>query len=100
VMESAGAIVQTPIVTPELRNGPESRSYTEGMGLGRALITMGLLLVVVGLLVTFAGRLPLRLGRLPGDIHYQGRNSSFYFPVTTCILISVLASIVLWIFRR
>ncbi len=70
------------------------------MGLGRALIVLGVLLIVVGLLVTFAGRLPLRLGRLPGDIHYQGRNSSFYFPLTTCILLSVLASIVLWIFRR
>lgn len=70
------------------------------MGLGRLLIVAGLFLVVAGLLVTFSGRLPLRLGRLPGDIYYQGRNSSFYFPITTCILLSLLISFVLWIVRR
>ena len=70
------------------------------MGLGRALITLGLVLVVVGLLMTFAGKLPFRLGRLPGDLSYRGRNTSFYFPLTTCIIISVLASLALWILRR
>jgi hypothetical protein len=70
------------------------------MGLGRLLITAGLLLVAVGLLVTFAGRLPFRIGRLPGDIYFQGKNTSFYFPLTTCILASVLFSLILWIFRR
>lgn len=70
------------------------------MPLGRLLITLGLLLVVAGLLVTFAGRLPLRLGRLPGDISIHGKNSSFYFPLTTCILLSVLLSLVMWILRR
>jgi hypothetical protein len=52
------------------------------------------------LLVTFAGRLPVRLGRLPGDIHIHGKNSSFYFPLTTCIVLSVLFSLVLWILRK
>ena len=70
------------------------------MPIGRMLITLGLMLVVVGLIVTFAGRLPFRLGRLPGDIHIQGRNSSFYFPVVTCLLLSLLFSLVMWIFRR
>jgi hypothetical protein len=70
------------------------------MGLGRFLITVGLLLVVAGLLVTFGGRLPIRLGRLPGDIAIHGKNSSFYFPVTTCILLSVLLSLVMWAMRR
>jgi len=70
------------------------------MPLGRLLITLGLLLVVAGLLVTFAGRLPLRLGRLPGDIGIHGKNSSFYFPLTTCILLSVLLSLVMWLLRR
>jgi hypothetical protein len=70
------------------------------MPMGRMLITLGLMLVVVGLIVTFAGRLPFRLGRLPGDIHIQGRNSSFYFPVVTCLLLSLLFSLVMWIFRR
>ena len=58
------------------------------MPLGRLLIVLGLLLVVAGLAVTFGGRLPIRLGHLPGDIAIHGKNSSFYFPVTTCILLS------------
>jgi len=70
------------------------------MGLGRVLIVTGIALVVLGLLVTFAGRLPLRLGRLPGDIAIHGKNSSFYFPLTTCILLSLVLSLVLWILRR
>jgi hypothetical protein len=73
---------------------------TEIMPVGRLLITAGLVLVAVGLLVTFAGRLPFRLGRLPGDIYIQGKNSSFYFPLATCILISVALSLVMWIFRK
>jgi hypothetical protein len=70
------------------------------MGLGRFLIVIGVLLVVAGLAVTFGGRLPIRLGRLPGDIAIHGKNSSFYFPLTTCILLSVVLSLVMWIFRR
>lgn len=70
------------------------------MPLGRLLILAGLALVVVGLLVTFAGRLPIKLGRLPGDIYIHGKNSSFYFPLATCILLSLLLSLVMWIFRR
>ena len=53
--------------------------------------------MAAGLLLTFAGRLPVRLGRLPGDISYHGRNTSFYLPITTCILISVVASLVMWL---
>ena len=68
--------------------------------MGRLLIVLGVLLVVAGLAVTYGGRLPLRLGRLPGDIAIHGRNSSFYFPITTCILLSVLISLAMWILRR
>jgi hypothetical protein len=70
------------------------------MSLGRLLITLGVVLVAAGLLVTFAGRLPVRLGHLPGDIYIHGKNSSFYFPLTTCIVLSALFSLVLWILRR
>jgi hypothetical protein len=70
------------------------------MGLGRVLITIGLLLAAVGLLISLGGRLPLGIGRLPGDIYVKGKNSSFYFPLTTCILLSVLLSVILWIVRR
>ncbi|HEY2016945.1 MAG TPA: DUF2905 domain-containing protein [Bryobacteraceae bacterium] len=70
------------------------------MPLGRQLILAGLLLVALGLLVTFAGRLPFKLGHLPGDISIRGKNSTFYFPLATCILLSALFSLVMWIFRR
>jgi hypothetical protein len=74
--------------------------YHLDMGLGRMLIVTGLVLLAAGLLVTFAGKLPFRLGRLPGDIYLQGKNSSFYFPAMTCILVSVVLSLVMWLLRR
>jgi hypothetical protein len=70
------------------------------MGLGRLLITLGVVLIVLGVLVSFAGRLPFRLGRLPGDISIHGKNSTFYFPLATCLLLSLLFSLVMWIVRR
>jgi Protein of unknown function (DUF2905) len=68
--------------------------------MGRLLITLGAILIALGLLFTFAERLPFKLGRLPGDIYIQGRNSSFFFPLTTCILISVVLSLAMWMLRR
>jgi len=70
------------------------------MPLGRMLIVMGLVLVVAGVFLTLAGRLPFRLGHLPGDIRVHGKNTAFYFPITTCILLSLLLTLVIWIFRR
>jgi len=70
------------------------------MPFGRVLIMLGLVLVAAGVLVTFAGRLPFKLGRLPGDIFIQGRNSSFYFPLATCLILSLIFSLVMWIVRR
>jgi hypothetical protein len=70
---------------------------------GRILIVLGIALAGVGALLAFSGRLPFRLGRLPGDIVYQGRSGSFYFPVVTCILLSVVLSLLMWVvihFRR
>jgi Protein of unknown function (DUF2905) len=70
---------------------------------GRLLIVLGVVLAGVGALLVFNGKLPFRLGRLPGDIVYQGRNGSFYFPVVTCILLSLVLSLLLWAvnhFRR
>ena len=68
--------------------------------MGRTLITIGLIFLVLGIVVSLGPRLPIRLGRLPGDIHIEGKNSSFYFPLTTCILLSVVLSLVMWIVRR
>ncbi len=68
-------------------------------GLGRTLIALGLLLVVIGLVFLLAGRVPW-IGNLPGDITIQRERYSFYFPITTSIVISVIVSLVLWFFRR
>ena len=54
------------------------------------LIVLGLVLVAAGVVVTLAGRSPIPFGRLPGDIRIQGKNSSFYFPLTTCLLVSAV----------
>ena len=70
------------------------------MPLGRMLMVAGLLLVAVGLAITLGPKLPIRLGRLPGDIAIHGKNSSFYFPITTCILVSAGLSLVMWLLRR
>jgi hypothetical protein len=70
---------------------------------GKILMVPGIVLAGVGALLTFGGKLPFRLGRLRGDIVYQGRNGSLYFPVATCILLSVVLSLLLWVvnhFRR
>lgn len=71
--------------------------------IGRALLLLGGLLVLLGALLYFGGKLPLRLGRLPGDIVHRGEHTTFYFPIVTCLLVSVGISILLWLvsyFRR
>ena len=70
------------------------------MNIGRTLIVAGALLIVLGLLFLAGDRLPIRFGRLPGDIVVRGRNGVFYFPIVTCILLSVILSLVLWLIRR
>ena len=57
-------------------------------------------LLAVGALVWLGGRLNLPLGRLPGDIRIERENFRFYFPLTTCLLLSVLVSLVFWVFRK
>jgi hypothetical protein len=67
---------------------------------GRALLFLGLLLVVAGLVVLGLGRLNLLLGRLPGDLSWRGRGWSVSFPLATCILLSVILSLLLWAVNR
>ncbi|MFA7405596.1 MAG: DUF2905 domain-containing protein [Pelobacteraceae bacterium] len=69
-------------------------------GPGRTLIIAGLVLLVAGLLVSFSPRLPTWLGRLPGDISLKRENFSFYFPLTTCLLLSALVSFIMWLLRK
>ncbi len=68
--------------------------------MGRILIALGVLLIVAGLLVSLGQRLPIRLGRLPGDIVIRGKHGAFYFPIVTCLLISVALSLLLRLLRR
>jgi len=65
--------------------------------IGKLLLVAGVVLFGAGLLLTLGGRLPFRLGRLPGDIAFQGRHGSFYFPIVTCILLSAALTLILWI---
>jgi len=66
--------------------------------MSRFLIVLGLLIVAVGVLWPVLTR--LGLGRLPGDIVVQRENFSFYFPLATCIIISIVLSVVFWLFNR
>jgi len=68
--------------------------------LGRALLFLGGLLVLLGALLYFGGKLPLRLGKLPGDIIHRGEHTTFYFPIVTCLLLSVILSLLLWLFSH
>lgn len=68
--------------------------------LGKALIGLGILLALGGAVLLFAGRIGLPLGRLPGDISYRGKNVSVYFPLGTCIVLSVVLSVVFWLLSR
>jgi hypothetical protein len=65
--------------------------------LGRALLILGTVSVIVGAALYFGVRLPLRLGRLPGDIIRRGEHTTFYFPVVTCLVVSVVLSILFWL---
>jgi len=67
--------------------------------MGRMLVSLGFLLVVAGAVVMLAERFGIRIGRLPGDIRVEGRNGAFYFPIVTCIVISVVISLISWLFR-
>ena len=67
--------------------------------LGKFLVILGLVVAAIGLLL-WSGIGKGWLGRLPGDIHYQKGNFSFYFPVMTCVILSLVLSLLLWFFRK
>jgi hypothetical protein len=68
--------------------------------LGKLLLLVGLIFVLGGLALIFLGRSNLPLGRLPGDIIYRGKNTTFYFPLATSILLSVVLSVILYLVGR
>ncbi len=68
--------------------------------IGKMLVWLGLGVVVVGVVLILLGRTNLPIGRLPGDILYRGKHTTFYFPIVTCILLSVVLSLVLYFVSR
>lgn len=64
--------------------------------LGKLLIFLGGILLVAGLALVLLGRTNLPIGRLPGDILYRGKHTTFYFPLATCIVLSVVLSLLLY----
>jgi hypothetical protein len=67
--------------------------------LGKIFIFIGLLLVIIGFVFILGNKIPF-IGKLPGDIAVVRKNYSFYFPVTTCIIISLVLSFILWLFNK
>ncbi|MGA7220807.1 MAG: DUF2905 domain-containing protein [Candidatus Sulfotelmatobacter sp.] len=70
------------------------------MEFGKVLIVLGAGLVVAGIVVMALGRMHLPLGRLPGDFLYRGKNTTFYFPLATSVVVSVVLSVVLYLVSR
>jgi len=68
--------------------------------LGKLLVVVGAIAILAGVILMLAGRAHIPLGRLPGDIVYRGKNSTFYFPLATSILVSVVLSLVLYLIGR
>ena len=65
--------------------------------MGRTLVIAGLVLVAVGLMVMLLGRLGLPLGKLPGDISYRGKHDTVFAPIGTCLLLSLVLTLVMWV---
>jgi len=68
--------------------------------IGKTLVLIGLLVVAAGVVLLLVGKTNLPLGRLPGDILYRGKNTTFYFPLATSIVVSVVLSLVLYLVGR
>lgn len=66
---------------------------------GKTLIILGILMILAGILITWGGKITL-LGRLPGDLRIERDHFTFYFPLGTSILISIVLSVLFWMFRR
>jgi hypothetical protein len=68
-------------------------------GLGKSLIIFGIIVITIGIIVTYAGKIPW-LGRLPGDIYIKRDNFTFYFPLATCIFLSIIISLIFWLLKK
>ncbi len=87
--------------TPSRQPALPCRSYTKAVTeLGKVLLRTGAGLVVLGLVLVFVGKTGIPLGRLPGDFVYRGKNTTFYLPLATSFVLSVLLSVVLYLVGR
>ncbi|MGE5725089.1 MAG: DUF2905 domain-containing protein [Acidobacteriota bacterium] len=68
--------------------------------IGKILVFFGLLIAFFGIILIFAGRMHLPIGRLPGDMVYRGKHTTFYFPLATSIILSIVLSVVLYLLSR
>ena len=68
--------------------------------IGRMLLMVGAVLIVIGAMLYFGRRLPFRFGHLSGDIVHRGEHTSFYFPIVSCLVISVVLTLLLWFFNQ
>jgi hypothetical protein len=75
------------------------KSMSEFQSFGKIIIIAGVILVFAGLVISFWDKIPL-IGKLPGDIFYKGKNFTFYFPIVTSILLSLIISVILYFFRK
>jgi hypothetical protein len=71
----------------------------ETMGIGRLLIITGLVMLIAGVVITVGSKF-FGLGRMPGDIVIRRNNFTFYFPIVTSILLSIILTVVMWLFNR
>ncbi len=68
--------------------------------IGRMFVYAGILLLIVGGIIMLVSRAGIPLGRLPGDIVYKGKSTTFYFPIVTCIVVSLILSFIFWLIAR
>jgi len=68
--------------------------------IGKSIIFIGIVIIIIGVILLFSDRLPFNLGKLPGDISYKKENFSFYFPITTSIIISIVLSFLFYLFGK
>lgn len=78
----------------------ENRLESDVADLGKLLIFFGVILTIVGVALVLLGRTNLPVGRLPGDIVYRGRHTTFYFPIVTCIILSIALTLLMYVIGR
>ncbi len=66
--------------------------------MGKILVIIGLIIVVIGILLIF--KVPIPFGKLPGDLSYQGEHVQVYFPIVSCIILSIILSLLFYLFSR